>query len=184
MPTEPDSLVPKSVLDEEVENRKTYDAIISTYTGHDLNGDGLPEATLPIYSNFGSITDLQDNVPLTLGLYLLDVTKQRIIAFKDNDSNVIIEGANIFQLSGKVKGTSPSAGKIRIELDGYGEHYPSTSEVGDYEEIGGNGTQAPAFFSEDRFAAGIRVVGTTLQIISATFRVITGVYIRGKKVKL
>lgn len=72
-------------LDDSIVERVSNDLRLATFVGAEMDGDNVEDA-LPDYSQHGTLVDVEDELPLTEAIQVLDDAKNRKLTFSSLDS--------------------------------------------------------------------------------------------------
>lgn len=171
------SLTHTAEFDAEVTARVTMDNNLALYTGIEVDVLGQPIAQAPQYAVLGSLIDLTDESSLRTAIWHLDQRKQSIIS-SYNGANLVLVNAKRWRFGEGFKLTAISDEEMAVNLCG----------AISWAEDGGDAvislTPAGVLFPNGQVAVGGRISIITIGRIAATFQVIGGIELIGKRLKL
>jgi hypothetical protein len=184
MATSTDSLTTQAALDAEIALRLQGDARLSNYAGGILD-TGIPDGNAPAYSAHGVLQVLVDGDNMTLGMWKLDSQKQRTLTMQDDSVAIATNPQFMNFRKGDDDGFEilVNGDGVDILLDALGLQWSGTSpDATVYQDIVSTGSQVD--FDHNRFATGIQVTKTIIGHITAAWSVVSGVSLRGHRVKV
>jgi len=170
------SLVTTAEFDGEVTLRLQGDSRIANFLGQPL-ASGIPTAPLPVYSTYGSLVDLVDGDNVVKGMRTLDANKGVVASIYCGGVKIVTNARHVF-FDRTFTVHDLGNGAVQLALDAGVEWSSSGTEAS--LALTGDARRFP----NDQFAIGGQLSYVTIGRIAATFKVISGVTLFGRRGRL
>jgi hypothetical protein len=175
------ALITDTEFDLEVNSRVLGDGRLAAYTGHPVSGSpSVPSASVtPDYSQYGTLVSLVQGETLLRSIARLDSAKNRKVTINNHNSSVTIVDPTSLTFSSAFTITAVGPSGVEISIGAGSIIHDSTDTI---EEITASTTMQ--YFTQDRFAIGIKITRSLIGFIGSVYSVVTGVVLAGRKAKI